>query len=133
LESIKQHGDFGHQMTNKTNKNNIVCRWMQEDKFLVNPDKQVWPCCYLGNQGYSFRVGNHHRNREMLSKGVDDIANPVMQSYYDHEEELNLENNSLEDILNHKWYTETLPDSWDGDQPHRLCMVMCSRNLDEPS
>ena len=114
-----------------SNKNNIVCMWKKEGKFLVNPDKQVWPCCYLGNQGYSFRVTNHHRDREMINKGVDDIANPVMQKYWDHEEELNLMNNSLENILNHEWFTKDLPESWNSDNPHRLCVVMCSKNLDE--
>jgi hypothetical protein len=113
------------------NKNNIECMWQKDSKFLVNPDKQVWPCCYLGNQGYFMKAIAAHRDSDMLAKGVDDVVHPVMQEYYDHEDELNLANESLEDILNHKWYTETLPKSWDADKPVRLCMIMCSRNLDD--
>tara|TARA_Y100000592_G_C5217441_1_gene197840 strand:+ start:132 stop:494 length:363 start_codon:yes stop_codon:yes gene_type:complete len=116
---------------NIPNKHNIVCRWMEDDKFLVNPDQQVWPCCYLSNQGYKFRVMGKHNDSELIKKGVDDFVNPVMQSYYEHEEELNLKNNSLKNILNHKWFKKILPESWDTDNPHRLCVLMCSRYLDE--
>ena len=118
-------------MSNTPNKNNIVCRWMEEDKFLVNPDKQVWPCCYLANQGYKWRVTGKYNDPDILHRGVDDITNPVMQEYYKNEKELNLMNNSLEDILNHDWFKKTLPESWDTDNPHRFCMVMCSRYLDD--
>jgi hypothetical protein len=111
------------------NKNNIICRWMEKNKFLVNPDKQVWPCCYLANQGYKFKVNGKYNDPKILS-GNDDIANPVMQKYYEFEKDLNLENNEIDDILQHEWYTKVLPESWDSDNPHRLCVLMCSRNLD---
>ena len=115
----------------KENKNNIVCRWMQDNKFLVNPDKQVWPCCYLANGGYKFRVTGLYKDPEILANSVDDVASHIMQKYYEYEDELNLMNNSLDNILNHKWFTEILPESWDSDNPHRLCKLVCSRDLDK--
>lgn len=127
--------DYGPlKMTQKLNKHNIICRWMNNkngQKFLVNPDKQVWPCCYLANQGYKFKVTGKYNDPDIIAKGSGDITHPVMQSYYENDKELNLSNNSLEEILNHEWFTKTLPESWEGDEPHRLCVVMCSRNLDE--
>ena len=42
--------------------------------------------------------------------------------------ELNINNNSLEDILNHKWFTDTLPKSWTGNNPHRICVMMCDKD-----
>jgi hypothetical protein len=117
--------------SNVPNKNNIVCRWMEENKFLVNPDRQVWPCCYLANQGYKFRRTGQYKDPEILAVGKDDITHPVMQSYYEVEEELNLKNNSINDILKHEWFTKTLPESWDSDDPHRLCMIVCSKYMDE--
>ena len=75
----------------KVNKNNIVCRWAEENKFLVNPDGQVFPCCYLGNQGYKFRVTGLYNKKEIFNNN-DDISNPVMQKYYEHEKELNVNN-----------------------------------------
>lgn len=113
------------------NKNNIICRWMKNEKFLVNPDRQVWPCCYLANQGYKFRVKGQHNDPNIIARQVDDIAHPVMQKYYEYENDLNLANNSIEDILKHEWFTEILPESWNSDNPHRLCLIMCSRKLDE--
>jgi hypothetical protein len=129
------------------NKNNIVCRWMARNKFLVNPDKQVWPCCYLANQGYKFKVTGKYKDSALLEKGVDntaqpisrsdykhqgvnDITHPIMQSYHEQRHELNLENNSIEEVLSHDWFTQTLPESWDSDNPHRLCMLMCSKKLE---
>ena len=111
------------------NKNCIECIWAAEDRFLVNPDGQVWPCCYLANQGYKFRVKGQHNDPAILERGVDDICNDVMQEYWKHEDELNLQNNSLEDILNHEWFKKTLPESWDSDNPHRLCRLMCGQDL----
>ena len=115
--------------SNLPNKNNIICRWMEKNKFLINPDQQVWPCCYLANQGYKSRITGEYNDPNVIAKGADDVVHPVMQEYYKHEDELNLKNNSIENILNHKWYTEILPESWDSN-PHRLCMLMCSRFLD---
>ena len=115
--------------SNLPNKNNIICKWMEKNKFLINPDQQVWPCCYLANQGYRDKVIGNYNNPDIIAKAVDDVTHPVMQKYYEHEDKLNLKNNSIENILNHKWYTEILPESWDSN-PHRLCMLMCSRFLD---
>ena len=30
----------------------IKCEWLSQDKILVNPDGQVFPCCYLANKYY---------------------------------------------------------------------------------
>lgn len=125
--------DYGKKQKMK-NKHNIICRWMNNkngQKFLVNPDKQVWPCCYLANPGYRQKTNGEYKDPNIIAKGVADIAHPLMRSYFENEEELNLKNNSLEEVLNHEWFTKTLPESWEGDEPHRMCVVMCSRNLDE--
>jgi len=112
------------------NKNSIKCEWMLMNKILINPDKQVFPCCYLGNTGYKGKVKHQNNDPDLIAKGVDDVVHPLMKSYYENEKDLNLETNSIEEILNHKWYTKTLPESWDSDRPHRLCMIQCSKKLD---
>ena len=106
----------------------IECIWAKENKFLVNPDGQVWTCCYLSNQGFKFRVKGQWNDPDIIARGVDDIVNPVMQEYWAHEEELNINNRSLEEILNHEWFTKTLPESWKGHNPHRICVLMCDKN-----
>ena len=27
----------------------ITCEWAKDERYVVNPDGQVWPCCYLCN------------------------------------------------------------------------------------
>jgi hypothetical protein len=106
----------------------IECIWAKENKFLVNPDGQVWPCCYLANQGFKFKQNGKWNDPDLIARGVDDIVNPVMQEYWKHEDELNINNHSLDDILNHEWFTKTLPNSWTGNNPHRICVMMCDKN-----
>jgi hypothetical protein len=102
---------------------------MEMNKFLINPDKQVYPCCYLGNQGYKFKVNDWYDDPAIIAKEPSDVTHPVMLNYNKNKDALNLENNSIQNILEHEWYTKTLPESWDSDQPHRLCTLMCSENL----
>lgn len=49
-----------------------------------------------------------------------------MKEYENHKDELNLKNNDLESILNHRWFTEILPESWlDEDQTLHQCKKFC--------
>lgn len=106
----------------------IECIWAKDNKFLVNPDGQVWPCCYLANQAFKFKENGKWADKELIAKGVDDITNPIIQEYRKRADELNINNNSLEDILNHEWFTDTLPRSWTGNNPHRICVMMCDKD-----
>lgn len=117
--------------SNIPNKNNIVCRWMEEKKLVVNPDRQVWPCCYLANQGYKFKTTGQYNDENILARSNEDVSHPVMQEYYRNEDQLNLSKNPLNKVLEHDWFTKTLPESWDTDNPHRLCMIMCSRFMED--
>lgn len=106
----------------------IECIWAKENKFLVNPDGQVWPCCYLGNSGFTEKVNGRYKDPEVLKKGWDDIAHPIIQEYFKHADELNINNKPIEEILTHEWYTKTLPESWKGEKPHRQCKIWCDKN-----
>lgn len=103
----------------------IVCRWMKENKFLVNPDGQVWPCCYLSNTGYHHDLTGMRTEQKVVEAKVDDVVHPVMDEYFKHRDELNINNAPIEKILTHDWFAKTLPDSWTGDWPHRQCRLIC--------
>jgi len=105
----------------------IVCRWQKDNKFLVNPDGQVWPCCYLSNPGYKQYLTGMRDRPEIVERKVDDIVHPVLDEYFEHKDELNIHNHPIEEILAHPWFTETLPRSWEGNWPHRQCVVMCEK------
>ena len=85
----------------------IQCEWLKDNRVLVNPDGQVWPCCYLGNVGF-------------------DINHSVVREYENKKDELNLfTNNNLCDIIQHDWFSKTLPNSWNSENPNRQCVEFC--------
>lgn len=122
------------------NRQNIKCEWMAKNNALVNIDGQVYPCCYLAN---SFTLRSifgpdiiKDYPDEMIYGGKKwekskepDLNKKVhlLEEYFKHKDDLNLKNNSLEDILNHEWFTQTLPESWDDENlTHRLCKKFCN-------
>ncbi len=85
----------------------IQCEWLKDNRVLVNPDGQVWPCCYLGNVGL-------------------DINHSVIREYENKKDELNLfTNNNLCDIIQHDWFSKTLPNSWNSENPTKQCVKFC--------
>ena len=42
----------------------IECIWGKDNRFLVNPDGQVWPCCYLGNIGYTEKINGRFKEQK---------------------------------------------------------------------
>jgi len=122
------------------NQKNIKCEWMAKNNALANIDGQVYPCCYLAN---SFTLRSifgpdvkkdypdemTYGGRKWKKSDEKDLDTKVylLEEYFKHKDELNLYNNSLEDILNHEWFTKTLPKSWQEDEKtHRLCAKHCS-------
>jgi hypothetical protein len=78
----------------------IKCKWLENNRILVNPDGQVLPCCYLANI-------NWVQKQKGITKEGD-----VMQDYNDNKEKYNIHNNDMKDIINGEWFSKTLPDSW---------------------
>ena len=38
--------------------NCIECEWKNNNRVIVNPDGQVWPCCYLSNLAYKYDIND---------------------------------------------------------------------------
>ena len=96
---------------------NIKCKWKQINRLLVNPDGQVYPCCYLGNLQYQYSV-----------EGKEDLKNTqvVMKEYNDNKEKYNIHTNDMRDIINGEWFTKTLPESWkDETKTINQCKKWC--------
>ena len=103
-------------------KTYIRCSWMEMRRVLVNPDGQVWPCCYFCNSSFS---SDHARPDK-------DMNEKVFQEYYKHKDELNLKKNSMESILNHEWFTQTLPESWEKEETRvSHCRRFCEHYAEE--
>jgi|TARA_B100001013_G_C24451519_1_gene379829 hypothetical protein len=90
----------------------IICQWKRDGKCIVQPDGQVFRCCYLKIhfERNSFKAKEH----------------PIMKEYLDNIEDHNVKNNTLKTILNSKWFTKTLPESI-SDGNYDTAPLMCQR------
>ena len=94
----------------------IICEWAEKNRYLQNFNGQVYPCCYLVQTQTQklFNGTNIPEEQEIFNK------------YNEVKDELNIFNNSIEDILSHEWFTKTLPESWDDpDKTLRQCTKHC--------
>ena len=95
----------------------IVCEWGKKNKFVVNPDGQVIPCCYLANLLYS----------KTLSGGV-------MDEYVQNQQQYNAFVKPIPEILTSDWFTKTLPESWKSDETaHSVCKKWCDNATNKKS
>lgn len=110
----------------------IGCKWARSRKILVNPDGQVWPCCYFANTSYyTKKLQEQGRDDEIPGGHRKQVVHPVIANYFENEKDLNIFNNDIEDILDHEWYMKTLPESWeDSDTVHPICKRFCSEEGD---
>ncbi len=112
-----------------TDKPRIRCKWAEENRFVVNPDGQVWPCCYFANLAYiSEKFKELGRRAELYSKNSH-MAHPVMQDYMRKKETMNAKNRPVHKILDDDWFNVTLPESWKNEETfHQLCSKNCRVN-----
>jgi len=125
----------------------IKCSWQEMGRILINPDGQVYPCCYLCNKAFKTEIlgvfGPNNQVEDLSQKGENWYwkTNPeseagsgdtVMIEYKKHYDELNLKKKSMKDILNHKWFTEILPKSWEKEETRSdQCRQFCEHYVDE--
>ena len=83
----------------------IKCEWMERNRLLINPDGQVLPCCYLANPSYT----------KSITKSDKIYQGYVMDQYDSDKEKYNIHNNDMKDIIKGKWFTKTLPESWEDE------------------
>jgi hypothetical protein len=104
----------------------IKCRWMENQQILINPDGQVWPCCYFANIAFYLKSINQYDAEYEITKDTP------FKEYDEHKAELNIFNNDLQQIIQHEWYTKTLPESWNSEKTtHVICKKVCSYNTEE--
>lgn len=105
----------------------IRCKWAEENKFLVNPDGQVLPCCYLANAMYPL---DEKFNDPKLPEGSQ-LTKDVLQRYYKHKDELNaFKCGGALKALEHPFFKEWLPHSWE-EEPLWVCNHFCNENTDK--
>lgn len=113
----------------------IKCKWKEINRYLVNPDGQVLPCCYVANKNYfdnvtNYNKENHNVTGRRYNNQEDARVSYIMGRYDKYAKELNIFENSIEDILKHKWWDE-LQESWKSDsQLDGRCRRFCGEDND---
>ena len=112
----------------KDKKPNIICRWLNDEKILVNPDGQVFPCCYMANPAYLYEATKHTDN----PGGQAFAKNVVLKKYADNKEQYNLNHKTLKQILTSDWFNKDLPESWESYKtvPH-MCQLFCDNEISD--
>lgn len=113
----------------RSNKCNVVCKWREKDQFLVNPDGQVWPCCYLANAEYFKELTGNDPSID-YPRGND--RSYIIEQYMQHKDGLNAFKHSIDKVFLHRWWKE-LEKSWDDpDKVDRRCVRYCQADDKTP-
>ena len=90
----------------------IKCKFLEgTTKTMINPDGQVWPCCYLASDQY----GKPNK-----------VEHQLLTKYHDNKDRYNLENDSIKNITHKDWFQKDLPKSF--EDPIDLCQFNCKVN-----
>ena len=107
----------------RTLTDKITCRWARpRNEVVVNPDGQILPCCYHQNN-YYLALNSHSRQAGKL------LQTPEYIEYEKNKKQYNIFHTPLSEIIDSKWFAETLPDSMDGDNPIKTCERNCSTRI----
>lgn len=98
----------------------ISCRWAKpRNEVLVNPDGQLLPCCYHGN--------NHYEKRIDKTKETDMFRHTLYaDDYNENLKKYNVLHTPLSEILSSEWYQKKLPESMTSDNPIKQCLRQCT-------
>ena len=109
----------------KNNKMDIVCGWGITNKFVINPDGQVHPCCYIACHSYNESYAPEDDTPGLIAKSTTQENCEVLNEYSEFSADLNIFNNPIESILGHDWFKKTLVDSWEDETK---CSFLCKRH-----
>jgi hypothetical protein len=85
----------------------ISCKHYEEDEFYLGAHLRLFPCCYLYDEG-----------------GTNDQMDIIYEKYG--KDFNNLKYHSIEEIMNHEWFTTILKESFSEDHP--LHLAKCTRS-----
>jgi MoaA/NifB/PqqE/SkfB family radical SAM enzyme len=100
----------------ESKRKNTKCPWYNRAEIQIDPWARVWPCCHISN------IGKRVKDRDFDVKEFDTVGAVATEFN-------NLEDNSLLEILDNKWYTNTVPDTIYGDNPWMVCKKSCDVHM----
>lgn len=87
----------------------ITCKLVHENEIFISSDLTLWPCCFLWDSAFK-ESENIHKKLSEYSEGWN-----------------SLKDKTIDEVLSHKWFNETLQDSWDPNHNKHLtrCVKTC--------
>lgn len=89
---------YRHDFDIKAKSSSISCVMQPRSMYFINYEGTVWPCCFLNNMKYS-KIGEYEETWERFENNYEGGWN-------------NLHHYTIDEILDHPFYTEDLVDSW---------------------
>lgn len=90
----------------------MKCRYIHDNEIFIASNKTLWPCCFFWDSA-------------VVNK------NNFLNTFIDYNSNWNnLENNNIEDILQHEYFSKILEQSWNPEHPLHVprCIVTCGNN-----
>ncbi len=124
----------------------IKCSFFEKGEVNTNPDGQVHPCCFFANTLFLAKqfaypkkgeidlrdmdhtsIQNGLQNSEIIAETLpNEPWSTVFKEYIENEDLFNLENYSLEEILNSDWFNKLEESRKDWNTSPRVCRNWCS-------
>lgn len=103
----------------------IVCQWMKRRNAVINPDGQVYPCCYFANVAFhTTSMIDKGRIDELKEGHIDRLDLKLIKKYNENPKAYNIFHTDMKDIVNSDWFKKDLPESWEDSD---LTVYQCER------
>lgn len=114
--------DHRHEMYN-----DIECAASKEMNLEVSAGGMVMPCCHLSAlENHTFM--GYNKDDAYLSTHGDYELNPMLSEYIERSADFNLNNKTLDEIVNDIWYVENLKQSWSSEETAAFaCKKICGK------
>ena len=99
----------------------VTCKWGVDNRYQISHDGSVWRCCWM-NSNYQYKTEYNAGERE----GWERFTSEYNEGWN------NLHSHSFHDIINHKFFTKDLEESFSngyGDDVNpklKVCTTKCS-------
>tara|TARA_B100001287_G_C22307602_1_gene355689 strand:+ start:71 stop:508 length:438 start_codon:yes stop_codon:yes gene_type:complete len=99
----------------------IFCYFYEKGELQINPDGQVFPCCFIANSMFVSKTFDYPKPGTLKRRGKPDdikfqLEEPesiaewvprrdwIYSEYIENENDLCLDNKSINEIINHEWF-----------------------------
>jgi len=123
----------------------VYCYWYERGELQINPDGQVFPCCFIANSMYLAKTFGYPKRGDLKRRTDPDrvmfeleepegVAESLLEGdwchteYVESEHEMCLDNYSINEIVNHKWFKKMEKARKKWETAPEICRRNCTVN-----